>query len=95
MNVAFLALVGAIFLFAARPILSVLSKDPVTIDYGVLCLRALAVGFAFFGFGMVTIQAFNGAGDTKTPMKINISAFWLFKIPLAFVLARLTPFPAL
>ncbi|MCY1530805.1 hypothetical protein D9M68_660110 [compost metagenome] len=37
---------------------------------------------------MVLISAFNGAGDTWTPTKINIIAFWLFQIPFAYYLAK-------
>jgi putative MATE family efflux protein len=51
-------------------------------------MNILAVGFIFYGIGMVIMNAFNGSGDTWTPTWIYLFGFWLFQIPLAYLLAK-------
>jgi Na+-driven multidrug efflux pump len=57
------------------------------VENGALCLQVIAAGYIFYAYGMVVSQAFNGAGDTKTPTKINLISFWLFQLPLAYIAA--------
>ena len=89
-NMCFLGLVGLVFIVFAGPIVRVFTQaaaGPMVEHYGAACLRTVACGFLFYAYGMVLTQSFNGAGDTRTPTVINLFVFWLWEIPLAYVLA--------
>ena len=86
-NAIVLGLVGAAFIAFAPQIISIYSSDPAVVPYAVGCLRIVSAGFVFFAYGLVLTQAFNGAGDTWTPTWINLGCFWLWQIPLAWLLA--------
>lgn len=86
-NVIFLGIVGLIFVLFAQQIIGLFTHDPRVVPYGVDCLRIVASGFLFYAYGMVLTQSFNGAGDTWTPTIINLFVFWLWELPLAYVLA--------
>ena len=85
-NAIFMALVSVIFLLGPRPIISLFTQNPDVQSVAVLALRIIATGYVFYGIGMVMTNAFNGAGDTWTPTWINLFGFWLFQIPLAYLL---------
>jgi Na+-driven multidrug efflux pump len=86
-NAVFLGTVGALFVLAAPWIVGAFTRDPAVAPIAVRCLRVVALGFVFYAYGMVFTAAFNGAGDTRTPTWLNVLVFWLFEIPLAWVLA--------
>lgn len=87
LNMLFLGLVTLVFFAASPAIIGFFSIDPAVIHYGVVCLRIVCLGYVFYAYGMVLSQAFNGAGDTRTPTILNFFGFWCFQIPLAYVLA--------
>jgi putative MATE family efflux protein len=86
-NMAFLGFVGIIFILFTEPIIRLFTNDPAVVPLAVSCLRILSYGNIGFAYGMVMLQAFNGAGDTVTPTVVNFFGFWLFEIPLAYALA--------
>lgn len=86
-NTIFLITVAIVFFICAPWIITQFNSEPTVLQYGIDCLRFVCFGYLFYGYGMVLSQAFNGAGDTRTPTILNLFGFWLFQIPLAYILA--------
>ena len=89
-NAIYLVAIAIVLIFAPEAVVSFFSSDPAVSRIAAACLRIIGYGNLTYAFGMVMVQAFNGAGDTVTPTMINIVAFWLCEIPLAWFLARHT-----
>lgn len=86
-NMIFLGSISIVFFLAAEPIIGLFSANGAVMDVGTSALRIICVGYVFFAYGMVISQAFNGAGDTRTPLVVNFFVFWIIQIPLAYWLA--------
>jgi Na+-driven multidrug efflux pump len=86
-NAIFMAGVTLLFLLFSGPIISIFTKEPGVQKIGAQALMIIGSGYIFYGIAMVMIQALNGAGDTRTPTIINFVCFWLFQIPLGYLLA--------
>jgi len=86
-NMLFLGGVGVFFLIYATPVIRLFTTDPQVVPLAASCLRILSYGNIGYAYGMVMLQAFNGAGDTVTPTIVNFFGFWLLEIPLAYFLA--------
>ncbi|UKT65645.1 MATE family efflux transporter [Pedobacter mucosus] len=86
--IIFMAVVSIVFLTCGHLFASFFTSDIKVIEIASHALKILSIGFVIYGTGMVFSSAFNGAGDTWTPTKINIFAFWLFQIPFAYLLAK-------
>lgn len=86
-NMAYLVCVSTLFFLLPRQLVGLFTSDAAVIAVGSEWLRILSYSFFVYGWWMVTVQAFNGAGDTITPTKINLVFFWLIQIPLAWYLA--------
>src|SRR6201984_1262990 len=86
-NMVFLGGVGIFFIIFAEPIVKLFTHDPQVVPLAASCLRIISYGHIGYAYGMVMLQAFNGAGDTVTPTIVNFFGFWLLEIPLAYLLA--------
>ena len=89
-NVVFLGGMALLFIVFAPQIVAAFTHDAAVASVAVFGLRTVGAGFPFFAYGMVLTQAFNGAGDTWTPTKINLAVFWVFEIPFAWLMANRT-----
>jgi Na+-driven multidrug efflux pump len=87
MTMAFTLAVSVAFLFWHDGIVGLFTDDAAVIRVGGEWLSILAYSYFVYGWWMVAVQAFNGAGDTMTPTWINLVFFWLIQIPLAWALA--------
>ncbi len=87
-NMLFLGAIGVFFVVFARPVVSLFVNDAAVVPIAAVALRTFACGNIGYAYGMVMLQAFNGAGDTWTPTVVNFFGFWVLELPLAWLLAR-------
>jgi Na+-driven multidrug efflux pump len=87
-NLVFMGIVSVLFLVFTKYIAAFFTSEASVAEYAINTIRIMSAGFLFYGIGMVYMNAFNGAGDTRTPTIINLFAYWFFQIPLAYFLAK-------
>jgi putative MATE family efflux protein len=86
-NMILLGLVAVVFVTFARQLVGIFTNDEAVKQVAASALRIISAGYIFYAWGMVAIQAFNGAGDTVTPTLINLFCFWACQLPIAWWLA--------
>jgi len=86
-NMLFLGSLGVFFVLFAEPVIRLFTNDLSVIPLAASALRIVSYGNVGYAYGMVMLQAFNGAGDTRTPTIVNFFGFWLLQIPLGYALA--------
>ncbi len=87
LNFYFLGVISVIYFLLADQLIMIFNRDPEVVHNGMLAIRYICSGYIFFAYGMVMGQAFNGAGDTRTPTIINFFLYWLLQLPVAYLLA--------
>jgi Na+-driven multidrug efflux pump len=86
-NMSFMGLVTVVLLLFARPLVEIFTRESDVVSVASSTLHVVAYGYVFYAWGMVLVQAFNGAGDTVTPNVLYLICFWAWQLPLAWFLA--------
>lgn len=86
-NMVFLGVIGVVFIVFATPVVRLFVNDPAVVPIAAAALRTFSCGNIGYAYGMVMLQAFNGAGDTVTPTIVHFFGFWVLELPLAWCLA--------
>ena len=86
-NLALMGLFAVFFITMPEFFIRLFIDEPLVVRTGVMALRIISYGFLFYAVAMVMVASLNGAGDTTTPLRINIISFWIVEIPLAYAFA--------
>ena len=87
-NMVFLGMISIVMVSIPETIIGLFEGTDEVHAVGADALRIISYGYVFYAWEMVLVQAFNGAGDTMTPTKINLFCFWVCQIGLAWTLAN-------
>lgn len=84
------AIVGALFLFFPRQLLSVFGMhDPVVVEIGVQLLRVLSLSGLFIAVALTYTGGLQGTGDTKSPLYISIISQVVVPLGICFVIQQM------
>jgi len=86
-NMIYLVIVSILYFTFNEDLMRIFTQDEMVVSIGAEWVRILSYSYFVYGWWMVSVQAFNGSGDTRTPTLINVVFFWLIQIPLSYYLA--------
>jgi len=87
-NMGYLILISIVYFFWSENLIAIFTDDEQAIIIGAKWLQIVSYSYFIYAWWMAAGQAFNGAGDTITPTKINVVFFWMIQIPLAYTLGK-------
>jgi MATE family multidrug resistance protein len=87
-GVGFMACSGLGLMLMPRLLAHIYTNDAATIALAATLVPLAGVFQVFDGTQVVSIGVLRGAGDTRTPMLVNLLGYWLVALPLALYLGR-------
>jgi Na+-driven multidrug efflux pump len=82
-----MVVVMGVLMLLAPQAMALFTDDPHTLSTGTHIIRVLALGYLFYAVNFCLDNAQAGAGDTVSPMLINVISLWLIQVPLAWLLS--------
>lgn len=82
-----MTVMAVVFYVFAEPFARWFTKDPEVIELAVAYLRINALTEPLLAFGMVLPGALQGAGDAIRPVFASLFTQWIFRLPVAYLLA--------
>ena len=91
MTITTLILLAVPTFITAPSLISIFSKDPVVIDYGVRMLRIMIPFYPTLAVTFILSGALRGAGSTFVPMIIMVFSFTILRQIFLFIMMRINP----
>ncbi|HPG92376.1 MAG TPA: MATE family efflux transporter [Clostridia bacterium] len=89
-GIVFMAIMGVVLYFASDSLIRIFSNEADVIELGGKVLRLEAFAQPASGIAMVVTGTLRGAKDTKGPFFICLIGMWCVRIPLTYLLLKVT-----
>jgi Na+-driven multidrug efflux pump len=86
-GVAFVSLMSLLIFIWADNVASPIAQDRYVLEETVRYLRIMMLSEPLMALSLIMGGCLQGAGDTKGVMLVIVSALWIIRLPLAYVLA--------
>jgi putative MATE family efflux protein len=83
---------AVVILIWAEELIGIFGPEQDVVALSADFLRISTAGMLLFGLEPVMMSVLSSVGDTIPPMIVTVGSFWIFQIPLAFVLSKYTDF---
>ena len=79
LSLSFTAVLAALMVIFARPMVSLFNPDPEVVDYGVRFVRIISPFYVAVCFNQIYSGALRGIGNARAPMLIMLGSFVVFR----------------
>jgi MATE family multidrug resistance protein len=86
LGAGFMAVAAAVLLLIPTPLIGIFTRNSEVLRIAIPLLLVAAVFQLFDGLQVVATGVLRGAGDTRTPMIVNLMGHWLLGLPVGYLL---------